>query len=669
MSFSDSGSSSNGGDYKTFRQITRERLLYEMLRPESSKSTWKVLVVDELTVKILSSACKMSEFTQQGISLVEIITKQRQPMTSMEAIYFIQPTEANVNAFLSDMTGQSPLYKKAFVFFSSPVSRSLVTLIRKDMKAMKRIGALKEMNLEYISLDSQGFITNNENALEDLYSDEENHQRADACLNVVAKRIATVLASLKEYPFVRYRGAKGLDATTMTTYRELIPTKLAASVWNCLTKYKQTIEDFPQTETCELLILDRSIDQIAPLIHEWTYDAMCHDLLKMEGNKYTHEVPSKTGDNTEKKEVLLDEEDPIWVELRDVHIADASERLHEKMTNFVSKNKAAQLKQSSKYEPIEFFLLIDFGDLSSKDLQKMVHALPQYSEQIDKLSLHVDIARTINRTIMEQGLRELGQLEQDLVFGDAGRKDVIKFLSTNNDINQESKLRLMMIFAEIYPKKFAGEKGRKMMELAKLSGDDVVAVNNLRLLGPVHTECKSSTTGSFPLKFDVLKTKRAARRDRVGDTQTWMLSRFYPIIEELVEKLNKGHLPKQDYPCMNEPRPTFYSSSQSPSASPVLPHSRRTPSWARRHLSDDGYFSDSVLGRASSCIKKKGRRIFVFIVGGATRSELRACHKLTEKLDREIILGSSSFLDPHTFLTKMKQMNEEEEISLDDIDI
>lgn len=43
----------------------------------------------------------------------------------------------------------------------------------------------------------QGFITNNENALEDLYNDEENHRRADVCLNEVAKRIATVLASLK----------------------------------------------------------------------------------------------------------------------------------------------------------------------------------------------------------------------------------------------------------------------------------------------------------------------------------------------------------------------------------------------------------------------------------------------------------------------------------------
>lgn len=30
--------------------------------------------------------------------------------------------------------------------------------------------------------------------------------------------------------------------------------------------------------------------QIAPVIHEWTYDAMCHDLLDMDGNKYVYEV-------------------------------------------------------------------------------------------------------------------------------------------------------------------------------------------------------------------------------------------------------------------------------------------------------------------------------------------------------------------------------------------
>lgn len=34
------------------------------------------------------------------------------------------------------------------------------------------------------------------------------------------------------------------------------------------------------------------------------------------------------------------------------------------------------------------------------------------------------------------------------------------------------------------------------------------------------------------------------------------------------------------------------------------------------------YFSDSILRCASSDFKRMGRRIFVFIVGGATRSEV-----------------------------------------------
>lgn len=47
----------------------------------------------------------------------------------------------------------------------------------------------------------------------------------------------------------------------------------------------------------------------------------------------------------------------------------------------------------------------------------------------------IQIAGKINRTIKESELRELGQLEQDLVFGDAGMKDVIKFLTTKEVCN------------------------------------------------------------------------------------------------------------------------------------------------------------------------------------------------------------------------------------------
>lgn len=70
------------------------------------------------------------------------------------------------------------------------------------------------------------------------------------------------LDSQQEFPFVRYRAAKSLDPNTMTTFRDLIPTKLAAGIWNCLMKYKAKLPNFPQQETCELLILDRSVDQV-----------------------------------------------------------------------------------------------------------------------------------------------------------------------------------------------------------------------------------------------------------------------------------------------------------------------------------------------------------------------------------------------------------------------
>lgn len=34
------------------------------------------------------------------------------------------------------------------------------------------------------------------------------------------------------------------------------------------------------------------------------------------------QIPSKTGSEAEKKEVLLEDHDPVWLELRHAHIAD-----------------------------------------------------------------------------------------------------------------------------------------------------------------------------------------------------------------------------------------------------------------------------------------------------------------------------------------------------------
>ncbi|KAM0853917.1 hypothetical protein ACQ4PT_050756 [Festuca glaucescens] len=375
--------------------------------------------------------------------LVEDLYKRRQPLPSLDAIYFIQPTQENVHIFMSDMSGKHPLYKKAYIFFSSPVQKELVDQIKHNSRVLTRVGALSEMNLEYFAIDSQGFVTDHDKALEELFTESvEGSMKYNSCINTMASRIATVFASMR----------------------------------------------------------------IAPIIHEWTYDAMCHDLLCMDGNKYVQEVPSKNGSATEKKEVLLEDHDPLWLELQHVHVADANLRLHEKMTNFISKNKAAQLHQA------RFGQQTRGGELSTKELQKTVQALPQYSDQIGKLSLHVEIADKLFEIIKQQNLKDVGQLEQDLVFGDAGTKELIDFFRTRRDISRENKLRLLMVYAAINPEKIQSDKGGKLMQLAGLSAEDMIAVKNMRCLCAHDT--KKSSTGGFTMKFELQKAWYQKRTNR-----------------------------------------------------------------------------------------------------------------------------------------------------------
>ena len=59
--------------------------------------------------------------------------------------------------------------------------------------------------------------------------------------------------------------------------------------------------------------------------------------------------------------------------------------------------------------------------------------------------MHVEIASKINRIIEEKNLTELGKLEQDLVFGDATSKEVITYLSANQNLLPEDKVRFCLM--------------------------------------------------------------------------------------------------------------------------------------------------------------------------------------------------------------------------------
>lgn len=99
-----------------------------------------------------------------------------------------------------------------------------------------------------------------------------------------------------------------------------------------------------------LVILDRSFDPLTPLLHEFSYQAMANDLLPIEkGCVYSYllclnRYKMSIGSESKIREVILDETDSVWVDLRHIHIAECISNIIESFNKFIQENKASKFE-------------------------------------------------------------------------------------------------------------------------------------------------------------------------------------------------------------------------------------------------------------------------------------------------------------------------------------
>ena len=69
-------------DHDSFRAATKRRIIDDMLGKvaASGGGEWKVLIVDPVTMPVVSASCGMSDLTNQGVSLVENLARGREPL-------------------------------------------------------------------------------------------------------------------------------------------------------------------------------------------------------------------------------------------------------------------------------------------------------------------------------------------------------------------------------------------------------------------------------------------------------------------------------------------------------------------------------------------------------------------------------------------------------------
>ncbi|CDJ57235.1 syntaxin binding protein, putative [Eimeria maxima] len=367
-----------------------------MVRKVGGPGNYIAMVVDDKTLNVLSSCCSVYDVLYDGVTIVELISKQRQPLPELNALYFLSPSEDSVRALVEDFKDEKkPQYRSAYVYLTSriPDSSKIIATLADSPTLLPRIRCLVEFNLSFIAYEQRVFHFGMPNALLELFPLPSPY-----LLQKVADDLVSFCITSGQKPAVRY-------------HRNQLPwcEQLATLVHRGLEAEEVAQSDSPATT---LLILDRSVD-LAPLfIHEYTYQALAYDVLDLP--VCCHTPPKKASLDT-----------PIIME--DVYEYEVTNNM-----GLVERKKAT----------------------TSEDTLQAIRSLPQYQEALSRYWTHVTLSEKCFDKLQELKIMTVGAVEQDLCCGvDKDGKEIsaskllaaVGSLVSDDTIQPDEKLRLLLL--------------------------------------------------------------------------------------------------------------------------------------------------------------------------------------------------------------------------------
>nr|XP_048715872.1 syntaxin-binding protein 3 isoform X2 [Caretta caretta] len=548
------------------RSLVWQKLKLSVFDDCRKEEEWKIIILDDFTTKLLSSCGKMTDLLAEGITAVENVYKNREPVPHMKAIYFITPTEKSVDGLINDFVSKSSSkYKAAYVYFTDFCPDILFNKMKSSCSwAIRRC---KEINVSFLPYESQVFTLDVPDAFFCCYCPTvEKAKGKDAIMEAMAEQIVTLCATLDENPGVRYK-SKPLDNASRLA--ELVEKKLENYY-----KIDERSQIKGKTHS-QLLIIDRGFDPVSTVLHELTFQAMAYDLLPIENDTYKYKTDGPSG---KEREAILEEEDELWVKIRHKHIADVLEEIPKLLKEVSSKRKATEEK------------------LSLSNLAQLMKKMPHFRKQITK-----DLA--------------LGTDAEGQKVKDSMRVLLPVLLNKNHDSYDKIRAILLYIFST---NGTTQENLDKLIQNVQIESDSDM-IKNWEYLGvPVVVSSAS-------------QQRRQSRKDRSSE-ETFQLSRWTPVIKDVMEDAIENKLDSKEWPYFSQ-CPAAWNGSGAVSA---------------RQKSRTSYLDD----------RKSGSKLIVFVIGGITYSEMRSAYEVSQAYKScEVVIGSTHILTPRRLLDDVKMLN------------
>lgn len=725
---------------KSLQTIVKQRYLgaIQSVRPPSQ---WKALVVDSVTMQLLAAVMRMFDILEQRVTKVENIEKWRDPTPGSEAMYLLTATTQNVERLIREMSSKDgpPQYEAAHVFFVDALSDELADRIVNSAMA-PRLQQLQELFINLWPLEAQVFTLKQPSSFFSLYqplgstfsvSVDESMASLQADLDAATRALFNMCVTLNEFPLIRYYnpGTEPLGPLSRAEQKDtvdgpVVPDKprkgapadivhpgehftkqLAFRVQALLddyTKGGQMLGE-PGRPRSVILITDRSMDAVAPFLHEFTYQAMINDLLNIEdGARYHHTFTNSEGVKEEHNVELTDEDD-VWTAIRHLHIAEAVE--------YLTRQFQQHMGETSEFS----------ANQSISGMRDMLASLPHMQSTKEKLSLHLSLAQQCMDRFEKSRLAEQAMVEQNSAThrtpeGSRPRTLVEEMVTLLDDprVKNPDKVRIIALYI-MFCDGVQDEDRRRLFQHARLSNGEIAAVNNLVHLG-VRVVREPSGSG-----LDSLFRKRRRTLHQRSDkhSEEYELSRYQPLMRTLIEDHCLGRLEQSVFPyvrdapeepsifasTLHRPSGGSFSASASDMASSLMSHAinatgGRDSPFARVGRGHDassasGRVGTSSLRSARPTWHQKSRstaavppaapgaggagvggalaqpgsktalaemsnpnaqRVIVFVAGGMTYSEMRTAYLCGRRLSADVYIGASHIITPEVFIEELRQL-------------
>ena len=590
----------------TLKSLANTRItvdLFESTILDCQKSCpFTILVVDNYSAKVLSSYLTMSDLLNRGIFTVELINNKRNRFPNYGVIYFLSPTQKSVSALVEDFSNlKKPKYKQIYIFFTHRLPTNLLDMLVTD-GIIRRTVLLKELNLSFFTKEDIVFDFEFESGLQLFNTTEDNQNKI---LKSICDRLFTVLTTLNIHPYIQYQANSKFCTILSEEIEEIFNTNKF-----CKNLKKEGI----------LLLTDRSIDVTSPLLHDYNYSALVHDLMEVKNNTI----------NLNNKKITLTDDDELWYSYKLLHFAEVFDKISKDLSDF-QKSDLSKVGNTSNMD-------------SFSDMRNALANMSSYRLKSSQLSNQIHLAEELNKKYKNDHIYEIIELEQDIVSGenDGGKinnRDIFKNFTITKSKLTNQREDFIRILLTLYTSLSIDEKDFNFLS-GKLTDEESGVLRGLMKLG---FDPKSSGKKNERRKTSLIREKISLLGENISKKVTYSSLRSSPNITILAEQASNYLLDRDIFPFRNWDKGD-------------LP--KKQKKFGTKNLFDTSSNKDADLSEMEPLI--------VFNIGGLAYNEIASLEKLQHNntINHRIYIGSTDIMNASEYMKQLRDIDKNDNLEI-----